>query len=165
MPEVLRRYFLRKSERKSLLRKVSETLGIDAKEVFGSKPQIEVMETARHNIFLVSGLPVLAKSGEDLFPTLFFKDFLPLLPEVVVDMGAVPHLCSGADIMAPGIVEMRGDFTEKSLVLVLDKRNRKPIAIAQSIFNSKSAKALEKGKLFKNLHHVGDDIWEVIKAG
>ncbi len=164
MPEVSRRYFLRKGERKALLQKVSETLGIDAKEVFGSKPQIEVIETARHNIFLVNGLPVLAESEEDLFPTLFFKDSFPLLPEVIVDMGAIPHICNGADIMAPGIVEIQGDFTKKSLVLVLDKRNRKPIAIAQSIFDSKSAKALEKGKIFKNLHHVGDDIWKVIRA-
>jgi PUA domain protein len=163
MPEVLRRYSLRKREKKLLLQEISDKLKTDAEEVFGSKPQIEVIETARHNIFLVKGLPVLGKYKEDLFPTLAFKDFLPLLPKIIVNMGAVPHVCNGADIMAPGIVEIQGDFKENDLVIVLDERNRKTIAIARSIVGSDSAKTLKKGRIFKNLHHVGDDIWAIIK--
>jgi len=165
MPEILRRYFLRKKERKSLLQKVSETLGMDTEQVFGSKPQIEVIETGRHKIFVVNGLPIFAKSKEGFFPTLLFKDSFPLLPEIIVNMGAVPHICNGADVMVPGIVEMRGDFKEDDLVLVLDERNRKPIAITRSFFNSKSTENLRKGRALKNLHHVGDDIWKIIKAG
>lgn len=164
MPEILRRYFLRKKEKRSLLQKVSETLGIDTEQVFGSKPQIEVIETGRHKIFVANGLAIFAKSKDGLFPTLFFKDSFRLLPEIIVNMGAVPHICNGADVMVPGIVEMRGDFKEDDLVLVLDERNRKPIAITRSFFNSKSAKTLTKGRVLKNLHHVGDDIWKTIKA-
>jgi len=164
MPEILRRYFLRKKERKSLLQKVSETLGMDTEQVFGSKPQVEAIETGRHKIFVANGLPIFAESADGLFPTLFFRDSFPLLPEIIVNMGAVPHICNGADVMVPGIVEMLGDFKENDLVLVLDERNRRPIAITRSFFNSRSAKTLRKGRVLKNLHHVGDDIWKTIKA-
>ncbi|MDH5794620.1 MAG: DUF1947 domain-containing protein [Candidatus Bathyarchaeota archaeon] len=164
MPEALRRYFIRKKERKSLLQEISEKLEIDAEQVFGSKPQIEVIETAKHNIFFINGLPLFAKLGEDLFPTLYFKDHLSLMPKIIVNMGAVPHVCNGADIMAPGIVEIQGEFEKESLVLVLDERNRRPIAIARSLFDSEPAKTLKKGRILRNLHCVGDVIWQAIKA-
>ncbi len=86
-----------------------------------------------------------------------------LLPKILVDMGAVPHICNGADVMAPGIVGVQEDFNKGELVVVIDERNRKPIAIAESLFDSKTAKTLKKGRIFKNLHHVGDDVWSVIK--
>jgi len=165
MSGVLRRYFLRRKESKSLLQEITETLEIDADKVLGSKPQIEVIETARHSIFVVNGLPILAKSGRDFFPTLFFRDCFALLPKIAVNMGAVPHVCNGADVMAPGIVEIQGDFKAEDLVLVLDERNRRPIAIARSIIDSDPARTLKKGRIFENLHHVGDDVWEVIRSG
>lgn len=164
MQEVLRRYFLRKRERKSLLQEISETLEMDAEQAFGPKPQIEVIETARHRIFVVDGLPILAKSEGNLFPTLFFKDCLTRLPKVIVNMGAVPHVCNGADIMAPGIVGIQGEFEKENLVLVVDERNRKPIAVVQSLFDSEPAKTFKKGKIFRNLHYVGDVIWKTVKA-
>jgi len=161
MSEIVRRYFLRKKEAKLLLDEASRTLRIDADNMFGSKPQVEVIETPRHKVFLVNALPLLAKSEEDLFPTLFFEEFLSRLPKVIVDMGAVQHVCSGADVMAPGIAEIQGDFKEKSLAVVLDAKNRKPIAIVRSLLDSETAKNLKKGKVFKNLVYIGDDIWNL----
>jgi PUA domain protein len=163
MPKTIKRFFIKKKEARRFLREVSQSLKFDAEGLFGSKPQIEVLETEKNRIYLVNGAPVLAVSGDVAFPTLFFKEQLSSLPKVVVDMGAVPYICRGADVMAPGIVEIEGDFGEKDLVMVIDERNRRPIAVAQSLFDSEGAKAAEKGKVFKNLHYVGDEVWNLIK--
>jgi PUA domain protein len=163
MPKVIKRFFIRKREARRFLREVSQSLKINAEELFGSKPQIEVLETDKNRIYIVNGAPVLAVSEGLAFPTLLFKEHLNTLPKVIVDMGAVPYICRGADVMAPGIVKIDGDFGEKGLVTVIDERNRRPIAVAQSLFNSEKTKATKKGRVFKNLHHVGDEIWDLIK--
>jgi len=163
MSKVVKRFFVRKRESRHLLREISQSLGIDAEEIFGSKPQIEVLETARNKIYLINGSPLLAMFEGIFFPTLFFHEYISQLPKITVDMGAVPYICNGADIMAPGIVEVSGDFEEKALVTVIDERNKRPIAVAQSILDSEKTRATKKGKVFRNLHYVGDDIWSLMK--
>ncbi len=143
--------------------KVLQTLGKSLENTFGPKPQVEVLETSRHKVYSVNGLPVLAESEGSVFPTLVFTECLSRLPKVFVDMGAVPHVCNGADIMAPGLADVQGDFEEEDLVLVLDERNRKPLAIAQSLTNSETIRTMKKGKAFRTLHYVGDDIWSATK--
>lgn len=164
MPEIERRHFLPKKERKLFFKDVSRILGIDVERTLGPKPQVEVLETSKHKIFLVNGLPVLARSEDDVFPTLAFKDPVSALPKIVVDMGAVPYICNGADVMAPGISEIQDDFKKNGLVVILDERNKKPIALARSFHDSKIVKNLEKGKVLRNLHYVGDDIWNVTRV-
>ncbi|MCW4019771.1 MAG: DUF1947 domain-containing protein [Candidatus Bathyarchaeota archaeon] len=163
MSETVRRYFPRKKKKHLFLNNISRKLKIDTEHMFGSKPRIEVIESARHRVFVIDGRPLVAESEDELFPTLLFQDFLSRLPKIIVDMGAVPYVCNGADVMAPGIVEIRRDFEGKDLVVIMDVKNRKPIAIARSLFDSKTGKTVKKGRMFKNLHHVGDDIWTIIK--
>jgi len=163
MRDVVGRHFLKEKEKKILLQSFSETFGIEAQRLFGPKPRIEVFETLKHKIFIINGVPCLAKSDANLFPTLMFKEMLALIPKVTVDMGAVPYICNGADIMAPGIVKINGGFKEKTLIVVLDQKYEKPIAIGRALFDSESSKALRQGKIFENLHYVGDSVWNTIK--
>jgi PUA domain protein len=159
----MRRYTLKKKEKKNILREISRKLKIDIEKAFGPKPVIEIIETQKHKIFCINGLSLLARTGEEVFPTLLFTEYFSSLPKIVLDMGAVPHVCNGADIMAPGIRKVEGEFREGELVLALDERNRKPIAIARSLFDSETLKTKEKGKVFKNLHYVSDDVWNAVK--
>jgi len=163
MPKAIRRFSVRKREGRRFLREISQILGIDAEKVFGSKPQIEIVNAKRNKVYLMNGAPLLAMSGDVIFPTLFFEEYVNQLPKIMVDMGAVPYICNGADVMAPGIVKIDGDFKEKALVSVIDERNKRPIAVAQSLFDSEKIKTIKKGKVFRNLHYVGDDIWSLMK--
>jgi PUA domain protein len=163
MIKVVRRYFLREKEKRVLLRRFSKASKIDAERLFGRKPRIEVIETLRHEILVIDGAPLLVISEEGLFPTLLFREALSLLPRITVDMGAVPHICNGADVMAPGVVGIHGDFKEGDLVVVVDEKHGKPLAIGRSLFGSESAKTLRQGRVFKNLHHIGDGIWNIMK--
>ena len=101
MPRKYRRYSLKPKEAKLDLNRVSEKLKINLETVIDTKSNVEAAETDFGQILLINGKPLLFKVGDNVLPTLFFTDILVLLPKVVVDMGAVPHVCNGADIMAP----------------------------------------------------------------
>ncbi len=163
MTEIKRRHFLRTKEGENLLRRFSDILGTDTERLFEEKTNIEILDLVNAKIYLVNGEPKLAETKGVLFPTLFFSRLINLLPKIVVDMGAISHICSGADIMSPGIVEVRGEFPENRFVAVLDKKNEKPIAIGFSLLSSDMIRGARQGKSLKNLHYVGDSIWRTLK--
>jgi PUA domain protein len=158
-----KRHFLKEKETKKLLLDFSQRLKVDAERVFGSKPRIEVNETEVAEFFIIDGKPLLARLGGALFPTLAFNGVFPFLPRIVVDMGAVPHVCGGADVMAPGVVSVEGDFKENDFLLVVDERHGKPLMIGVALFDSQIMKNLKQGKIVKNIHHVGDKVWKALK--
>jgi len=114
-------------------------------------------------IILVDGAPVFAVISGKLVPTLHYllvnRKAMEHLPRVVVDEGAVAPVSRGADIMAPGITEVRGEFGKGSIVVVVDPRHGMPLAVAEALFSSEEIKEMRKGKVLRNLHHVGDRIW------
>jgi PUA-domain protein len=162
MPKKPRRHFLREKEARKLL-DFSQRLKTDVEQVLGSKPRIEVNETEAAEIFILNGKPLLARSGGELFPTLAFEEVFPFISRIVVDMGAVPYVCKGADVMAPGVVSVKGEFEENDLLLVVDERHGKPLAIGVALFNSQVMKNMKHGKIVKNIHHVGDKLWNYLR--
>jgi PUA domain protein len=75
-------------------------------------------------------------------------------------MGAVPHIADGADVMAPGVVSVDEDILPGDGVVIVDERHGKPLAIGLALVAGADMKA-PKGKVIKNLHHVGDEIWSL----
>jgi PUA domain protein len=75
-------------------------------------------------------------------------------------MGAVPHVCNGANIMAPGIVSFDGEFRKGDYILVVDERHRKPIAVGEILYDRVEAKNVKQGVVVKNMHFVGDKVWK-----
>ena len=163
MPKKYNRYFLKEKEAKSFLFGISQKFGIKNERLLGPKTTVEVNETEIADIFFLNGRPLLARSDELLFPTLLFKELLDILPKVFVDMGAIPYLCKGADVMAPGVRAIEGEFGENELLLVVDEYHCKPLAVGVSIFNSEVMKALDSGKIIRNLHYVSDKLWDYLK--
>ena len=159
-----RRYSLKSKEGKIILRQVSERLKTNLETLVGSKPNIEASESGMDRIFLVEGKPLLFKLGEDVFPTLLFNELLARLPKIVVDMGAVPYVCKGADIMAPGIVRIEGEFSAGDIVVVVDEKHGKPLALGESLHNSETARAANRGAVIKNYHFVSDRVWTFAKT-
>ena len=87
--------------------------------------------------------------------TLLSNNFLQ---KVTVDMGAIKFVISGADIMRPGIVAVE-EFEKDAIVAIIDENNKKPIAIGKALFSSEDLMKEEKGKSVRNIHYVGDEIW------
>lgn len=163
MPEKHRRHFLRAKEAKLLLDKASERLKTDLNSLFKPKVNVELVETDSAEIFLINGRPLLVKAGNAFFPTLFFNEVFALAPKVVVDMGAVPHVCNGADVMAPGIIRFEGKFKDGDLVFVVDERHGKLLAVGEAVYDADMAKTVTRGRVVKNIHFVGDNVWNSMK--
>ncbi len=78
---------------------------------------------------------------------------------VTVDMGAVPYLYNGADVMAPGIVDADPTIRPGDFVWVRDERNKRPLAVGRAIMDGPTMAREEKGKAIETVHYVGDDLW------
>ncbi len=163
MSQKYRRYSLRAKVAEAILSKASERAKVDLETLLGTKTNMEVAETDFGEICLINGKPLLFKIGEDVFPTLFFKEIFALRPKVVIDMGAIPYVCNGADIMAPGIVHFEGEFGKGDIVYVVDEKHYKPIAMGEILYDTESAKSVKQGVVVKNIHFVGDKIWNFAK--
>jgi PUA domain protein len=79
-------------------------------------------------------------------------------------MGAVPFVCKGADVMAPGIRRVEGEFGKGDLVVVVDEKHGKALALGESLFDSQTVRNTKKGATVKTLHYVSDKIWNFTKT-
>jgi PUA-domain protein len=163
MPGKHGRHFLKAKEAKELMDEASKRFKIDMQQNFPEKSNVEVFETESVQLFLVNGKPVLAQTGQTLYPTLTFKEFLEQAPRIIVDMGAVSHVCKGANVMAPGIKRFDGEFQKGDLVVILDENHRKPIALGEAVCDAQQAKNTKQGMIIKSVHYVGDKTWNQLK--
>ncbi|MBW2970739.1 RNA-binding protein, partial [Candidatus Woesearchaeota archaeon] len=69
-------------------------------------------------------------------------------------------MVNGADVMRPGIVEM-GDFNKGDFVVIVDEKHGKQLVIGKALFSSKDMRQMDKGKVIQNIHHVGDESWNI----
>ncbi len=145
---------LRRREARAILEEASNLLG---------EAKVGLVEEAKLDdgtlIYLFDGSPLLARRGESLIP-LLTSPIIDGLPSIYVDMGAVPHICKGADVMVPGIEEVVADFEAGSLVAVRDIRHRKALSVGRALLPSGEIRKGGKGKAVENLHYVGDRIWK-----
>jgi PUA domain protein len=164
MPTKQRRYPLKAKEAKQIVEEASKKLQLDMDTLFGAKTNVEVVESDVGEIYLIEGKPILFKAGDTVLPTLLFAEFTAKAPKIVVDMGAIPYVCKGATVMAPGIVRVEGEFDKGELVLIVDMKHGKALALGESLLDAETAKQTKKGPVVKTLHYVSDKIWEYIKT-
>ncbi len=164
MPIKQRRYPMKAKEAKQVLEENSRKLKVNLEELFGAKSNVEIVESDIGLIYIVDGKPVLFNVENKTLPTLLFDEFTKKAPKIIVDMGAIPYVCKGATVMAPGIVRIEGEFDLGDLVLVADEKHGKALAIGESLMDAHTAEATKKGPVVKTLHYVGDKIWDYIKT-
>ncbi len=85
------------------------------------------------------------------------------LPKVTVDMGAVPHIANGADVMAPGIYDLDKELVEGKLVVIIDQKNLMPLAVGRMLLDAETILKIHKGRAIETLHFVGDLLWRLAK--
>lgn len=159
-----KRRMLKSSEVKLLLHDFKQKLpGCTVDLESKTSKVIEEVLVDDGKLFLMNDKPFAVSKGSSLFPSLVNEEALKTLPWIVVDMGAIPHICNGADIMRPGIREIHGEFEKGAVLLVKDTRFGKPIGICVAEASSESIRAMRKGKAAQNVHYVGDRFWEALK--
>jgi PUA domain protein len=155
-PKLLKRKVLGRRDVRSLKEEAGSLLGsVDTNAV--SQATLEDGST----VYIFFKEAILARKQGILFPTLI-NSAIDDLPSALVDMGAIPYVCNGADVMAPGIMDIEGDFDKDGLLVIRDVKHRKALGIGAALYTSEEMRGLKKGKAILNLHHVGDKIWASI---
>ncbi len=166
---VKHRHQLRTKERRALQEQLAATPTLLHKELVGSsagKTSVEriVLET-KTELFLINERLWLVRTKDMVYPSLHaLLDGVVTLPTVVVDIGAVPYIVNGADVMGPGIVGADDSIAVGDIVVVIDQKNRTPIAIGQANFEADKMKAKSKGRAVKVIMYVGDWLWDLMKS-
>ena len=120
--------------------------------------KVEVAEFDEKKVFLLNDRIEFIEDDNGLYPFLG-GSYLVSMPKVVVDMGAIRFVCNGADVMAPGIVEV-DEFDKGSLVVIREVTYGKALAVGKALMSSGEIISNKNGKAVKNLHYVGDKLWE-----
>lgn len=79
------------------------------------------------------------------------------LKSVYVDLGAVPFIIKGANIMRPGIQKIDTGILKGEVILVKDEEHKKSLAIGEALFDSEEMQKQEKGISINILHYMGDE--------
>ncbi len=156
--EILKRHALRKSDLKELKENLQKIIGNEVEKLFIKGA--ELVETEKGLLYAENKVILAFKIKETILPSLrALNDDIVHLPSITVDMGAVPFVTKGADIMAPGITKITPGLNKGSFVTIIDENFGKSLAIGELLFDSDEITDIKKGKVIKNLHYVNDDIW------
>ncbi len=142
---------LKNKEIREFSDKIQETYGIE----LSRKDKYEIKD----NIVLINNEPLFFYFEKTIVPTLKIVIKDNFLKKITVDMGAVPYAAKGADMMRPGITNIEENIEKGEVISIIDETHHKPIAIGIALFSSEQMKNMKKGKVVKNIHYVGDDIW------
>jgi len=128
------------------------------------KASLEMAETDEGvDLIFVDGRPlIMIIEGQPFFTVLGAIELKPNKRQVVVDSGAVRFIVNGADVMNPGIVSADPEIAPGDLVIVVEERHKKPLAIGRALIPGTEMKG--EGKAIKSLHHVGDQVWKGLEG-
>lgn len=148
---------LSKSDIEKLNEKISQQFGVP--DFFGKKDRIAIADINQQLYVMKDDLICFFYLEGKLVPTLKLLLQRQFLKQVVVDMGAVKFVSSGADVMRPGIVELDHTIKKDEFAAVVDQTHKKPLCIAKALYSGEEIIALKQGKVLKAVHWVGDSIW------
>lgn len=156
----MRVYNLAKNEIEKFVQLIDSQLHIKPEKKLKDVKVVEIDDERRvivHENFKIVQL------NDAVVPFLGDAKTIANLPAVVVDPGAIKFVCNGADIMRPGIIRVEGEFAKRDRVAVKESTHGKTIAIGEALLASEEIRNTQKGAMIKNLHYVGDKVWEDFK--
>lgn len=159
--KIKNKHILKRKEIKKILTEVKKKFSID---FFDNNLKVESGFIDDINIIFVDNEPCFMMIDDMFCFTLQgIMKFKPKDKFVVVDMGAVQFITSGADLMAPGIVNADYNIQKGDHVWICDEIHQKPLATGIAIMNGEHMINEKKGKSVKIIHYVGDKYWNLNK--
>jgi len=152
----------RKRMREKDIKQMSERLSKDlGTELFGTDDVVDSAESSEFDLIFVNGQILgLMVEGAPFLTVRGLLRYKATKRFVTVDMGAVPFVTKGADVMGPGIVDADPEIRSGDLVWVRDVKNLKPLAIGQSLLSGEELRQKRPGKAVRSLTYVGDKLWK-----
>jgi len=148
----------------TLSKKEIKEINSDIKKIYG----IEEFFDKTNNVFLLDdeyvmseGMVIFFYHEEKLIPTLHLLLKDNFLKKIEINQGAIPFIAKGADLMRPGITSIDPGVKEGEIVSIIDDQHNKPIAVGETLFSKEELEPMEAGKVVLNIHHVGDEVWNI----
>ncbi|MEM3163612.1 MAG: PUA domain-containing protein [Desulfurococcaceae archaeon] len=112
-------------------------------------------------LYIIDGVPLVFEYKGFKYPTLMAVTLggLGSTNYVIVDLGAVKHLLNGADVMAPGIIEV-SDFQAGDVVSAWSPDRKTALVVGKALMDSKEVLTVKKGRAVKSIHYAGDKVWK-----
>ncbi len=155
---IRKRKRMREKDVKALAQQLEEACGVP---VFVPEEGIDMAESSDFDLIFVKGdILGLVKDGKPFLTVRGVLRYRPTKRYVTVDMGAVPFVTNGADVMGPGITEADPEIAEGDLVWIRDIKNGAPLAVGVSQRSGADLAARMPGKAVKTIHFVGDRLWK-----
>ncbi|MDI6855655.1 MAG: RNA-binding protein [Candidatus Thermoplasmatota archaeon] len=158
---------MRLKNRHTISKKELKWLSEKLKSIFGKQIiSTENVETAYSedlsmSVFIIENeILAFCWNGE---PFLTIKGILKYKPEkryVTVDAGAIKAISRGADVMAPGIVDLDKEISKGDLVWVRDITYKKPLAVGVALITGEEILSSKKGKAIEVKHRIGNKLWQ-----
>lgn len=130
-----------------------------------SKKDIVESETVQGvEVLFVNGSCSYFKMEGKWLPTLRRVYACPqqiIVKSVTIDAGAIKFISNGADVMRPGIIAFDENIEKDDFLLVKEVMHGKVLAIGKALAGGTELKAIDKGKVIKNIHYVGDWLWNL----
>ncbi len=114
----------------------------------------------KDNLVFINNRKLFFNYSDILLPTLHLLLEKLILKKVTVDMGAVKFVIKGADIMRPGIRTLDENIAKDEFVVIVDETHGKPLAVGKLLFSGEEIKVMNSGKVIKNIHWIGDEMWK-----
>ena len=160
---IRKRKRMRSKEVKALSKELEEVMGAP---VFSEDEPVDMAESSDFGLIFVGGdILGLVREGKPFLTVRGIMRYSPTSRYVTVDMGAVPFVTNGADVMGPGILEADPSVAEGDLVWIRDVRNKMPLAVGVSLRSAEGLCSKEPGKAIKTIHYVGDKLWKTGERG
>jgi len=157
------RHYLKEKEAQETLEELKTAIpSLEIDSLKERRVEVAILDTDEE-LFLVEGRPAFLRTKKGVSPALVNKEILEAVPAIVVDAGAVPHICNGSALMAPGIVRIEGEFPKDSVVAVKEATYGKAIALVRAILGSEEMRNTKRGRVAANIHYVGDRLWNAYK--
>lgn len=135
-----------------------DTIGLVC--TFSKKDKVERVDD---RILIVNGNIDYIIYSDKVYPSLklILKEGVDKFKKISVDAGAIRFVTKGADVMRPGVTKIDEGINKGDFIVIVDDRFNKPLAVGISEYGSDDMRALDKGKVLKNIHFVGDDVWNL----
>lgn len=154
---IRKRKRMREKDAKSLALLIEEAAGTS---VFEDEP-VDIAESTDYKLIFVGG-EILGLIYEEK-PFLTIRGLLKYKPSkryITVDMGAVPFITNGADVMGPGITDADPGIEAGDMVWIRDIKNEIPLAVGIALRSATELMKKEQGKAVVTIHYVGDKLWK-----
>jgi PUA-domain protein len=155
---VRKRGRMREKDIKVMAETLSTMLGV---KVFGDDDVVDMAESTEFKVVFVNNEILAMVIDERPFLTVRgLLKYKPIKRFVTVDMGAVPFVTKGADVMGPGIIDADPSIQVDDLVWVRDMKFLKALAIGKAMVTGTDLMKKQPGKMIKSIVYVGDKLWK-----